>query len=151
MHLAFGDHQVANVAAEVEARTVGARLYQPELDSGRHWSADPGFMLPTIPSFPYAGSAIVFWDGGPTSFSGTDGGGTATPPDENIPPRPPAFGSDPHSYPRKDAKARAQKSEFLQIGGTVKNFCTTDSLLGTPVMTGTAIPCYSNGWTGPGP
>ncbi len=149
MHLAFGDHQVANVAAEVEARTVGARLYQPELDPGRHWSADPTFMLPAIPALPWGGSAIVYWDGGPASFTGTRGPGTATPPNENVPPRPPAYGADPHSYPRNDVKARAQKSEFLRIGGLVQNFCTTDSLLGAPVLTGTAIPCYSNGWTGP--
>ena len=38
LHQAFGDHQVANVATEVEARTIGARLRTPALDPGR--SAD---------------------------------------------------------------------------------------------------------------
>jgi len=145
LHPAFGDHQVANLAAEVEARTIGARIYAPALDPGRHWQPDPFFQIPEIPVFPWGGSAIVYWDGGPLGFPG----GTATPPNENIPPRPPAFGSDPHSYPRSDVKARAQKSGFLRINGLVENFCTTDSLLGTPVLTGTAIPCYSHGWTGP--
>jgi hypothetical protein len=106
-------------------------------------------MLPAIPALPWGGSAIVYWDGGPASFTGTRGPGTATPPNENVPPRPPLYGADPHSYPRNDVKARAQKSEFLRVGGLVQNFCTTDSLLGAPVLTGTAIPCYSNGWTGP--
>ena len=36
LHVAFGDHQVANVSAEVEARTLGARIHQPALAPGRH-------------------------------------------------------------------------------------------------------------------
>src|SRR4051812_5069086 len=109
---AFGDHQVANVAAEVEARTIGARIYQPALDPGRYWNPKGVFGIPAIGSFPSGGSALVYWDGGPLSAPG----GTATPPNEDIPPRPPDFGSDPHSYPRNDVKARAQKSDFLQLG-----------------------------------
>ena len=35
MHVAFGDHQVSDTTAEVEARTIGARGYQPPLDAGR--------------------------------------------------------------------------------------------------------------------
>ena len=34
MHVAFGDHQVSDTTAEVEARTIGARAYQPALDAG---------------------------------------------------------------------------------------------------------------------
>ena len=34
MHVAFGDHQVSDTTAEVEARTIGARGYQPVLDRG---------------------------------------------------------------------------------------------------------------------
>jgi hypothetical protein len=151
MHAAFGDHQVANVAAEVEARTIGASVYQPALDPGRYWNPNGIFGIPAIGSLPFSGSALVYWDGGPLGFPG----GTATPPSADIPPRPSAgYGSDPHSYPRNDVKARAQKSDFLQIGGTLNNYCTTannpnpaPSLL-VP-NTGTAIPCYSNGWTGP--
>lgn len=135
MQAAFGDHQVANVAAEVEARTIGASVYQPALDPGRYWNPNGIFGLPAIGSFPFGGSALVYWDGGPLSFPS----GTATPPNEDIPPRPPAYGSDPHSYPRNDVKARAQKSDFLQLG-VLNNYCTN---------LGTAIPCYSNGWTGP--
>ena len=32
MHVAFGDHQVSDTTAEVEARTIGARAYQPAVD-----------------------------------------------------------------------------------------------------------------------
>jgi hypothetical protein len=150
MNLAFGDHQVANVAAEVEARTIGARIYQPALDPGRYWSPSGVFGIPSIPSFPYGGSAMVYWDGGPLGFPG----GTATPPTENIPPRPPAYGSDPHSYPRNDIKARAANSDFLQIDGTLNNYCTTANRPDPPLAalvpnTGTAIPCHSHGWLGP--
>ena len=34
MHVAFGDHQVTNVAADVEARTIGASTNVPSLDPG---------------------------------------------------------------------------------------------------------------------
>ena len=159
LHPAFGDHQVANVAAEVEARTVGASVYQPALDPGRHWEADGSgeiFGIPAIPSFPFGGSALVYWDGGPVSPSNP--GGTATPPNEDIPPRPPIFGSDPHSYPRNDVKGRAQKAAFLAVGGVVQNPCrTVNNTLTTPpsgpsgvaFSGGTVTPCYSHGWTGP--
>jgi hypothetical protein len=150
LHNAFGDHQVANVAAEVEARTIGASVYQPALDPGRYWAPGGIFGISAIPSFPFGGSALVYWDGGPLSFPG----GTATPPNENIPPRPPEFGSDPHGYPRNDVKARAQKSDFLRNGGMLNNYCTTANRPDPPPPalvpdTGTPLPCYSHGWLGP--
>jgi hypothetical protein len=150
LHVAFGDHQVANVAAEVEARTIGARIYQPALEPGRYWNPKGVFGIPAIGSFPYSGSALVYWDGGPLGVPG----GTATPPNEDIPPRPPEYGSDPHSYPRNDVKARAQKSDFLQTGGVVNNYCTTANRPDPPFTalapnTGTPIPCHSHGWLGP--
>ncbi len=45
--MAYGDHQVSNVATEVEARTIGAPLRHPTLDPGR----TPGFVdfFPDIP------------------------------------------------------------------------------------------------------
>ncbi len=156
LHAAFGDHQVANVTAEVEARTIGASVYQPALDPGRHWEADGSeeiFGIPAIESFPFEGSALVYWDGGPydpVNFPG----GTATPPNGNVPPRTSdGYGADPHSYPRNDVKARAQKGAFLSPDGTVRNPCT-DTNLGAPAGSidldvGTPIPCYSNGYTGP--
>ena len=41
LHEAFGDHQVANVTTEVEARTIGAALRTPALDPGRHSRREP--------------------------------------------------------------------------------------------------------------
>jgi hypothetical protein len=109
LHVAFGDHQVANVAAEVLARTVGASVYQPALAPGRHWAVDPLSGIPPIGTFPFDGSALVYWDSG-----------TPTPPNTNTPPR---EGSDPHGRPRSTPAARTQKSEFLKVDGAVVDVC----------------------------
>jgi hypothetical protein len=123
LHLAFGDHQVANVAAETEARTIGASVREPYLDPGRSpYSTDTPWGLPPIGSFPFAGSAIVMWDSG-----------SPTPPTTNTPPR---AGADPHSHPRSTPAARAMKSAFLRVGGVVTDTCG----LG---------PCYANGYHPP--
>jgi hypothetical protein len=99
MHVAFGDHQVSDTTAEVEARTIGAHGYQPVLDPGRS----------PIDRFPFSGSAIVMWDSG-----------TPAPPITNTPNR---GGEDPHSDPRSTPAARVQKSEFLKIDGRVVDVC----------------------------
>ncbi len=120
LHVAFGDHQVANVSAEVEARSMGARIHQPALAPGRHHdeqiASDPGnrayFGIEPLPSGAYDGSAIILWDSG-----------TPTPPTEVIPPRPPTYGTDPHETPRRDPKAQLQKSEFMRTGGAVVDTC----------------------------
>ncbi|MDX6616988.1 MAG: hypothetical protein QOD60_2079 [Solirubrobacterales bacterium] len=151
MQPAFGDHQVANVAAEVEARTIGASAYKPAFDPGRSLDTTPLFGIPSIPSFPFDGSAIVFYDGGAPPLPG----GTTPPPTTDTPPVNgiPGNGADPHSYPRNDIKARAQKSAFLMPNGMVENYCLaennglTDPTLLT--LTGTPTPCYSHGYTGP--
>jgi len=133
LHPAFGDHQVANVSAEVEARTIGASAHSPALYPGRSPDVDPLFGIPDAPAG-FTGSAIVYWDGGPLGRT-VDGKerGTPAPPTGNVPPR---VGKDPHSYPRADPKSWDQKSDFLSIGGTLTNPCG----LG---------PCYADGFTGP--
>jgi hypothetical protein len=124
MHSAFGDHQVANVTAEVEARTIKAGVRFPALDPGRHSDVNPFFKIAKFDFYPYSNSALVVWDSG-----------QPTPPVGNVPPR---AGSDPHSHPRNSAAARLQKSEFLKLGGRVVNVCGD-------------APCYANGYTGSGP
>ncbi len=109
MHVAFGDHQVANVTAEVEARTVGASVRWPALAPGRHTDVDPYFGIPRITAFPFGGSAMVLWDTGIPAA-----------PTTNTPPR---EGQDPHSAPRNSPLARRQKSEFLRAGGSVIDVC----------------------------
>jgi hypothetical protein len=112
LHVAFGDHQVANVTAEVEARTIGARLHTPALAPGRDPSVVPFWGIEPIPGYPYDGSAFVMWDSG-----------TPAPPTANVPPRPPEYGADPHGDPRSTPAARAQKSAFLAAGGAVVDVC----------------------------
>ena len=132
MHVAFGDHQVSDTAAEVEARTIGARAYQPALVPGR--SPWPRLqMIPSIGSFPFGGSAIVFWDTGPVRTVGTETQGTNAPPVTNTPNR---SGDDPHDNPRATPSARVQKSEFLKVGGQVVDVCG-------------GKPCFAAPYTGP--
>jgi hypothetical protein len=117
MHVAFGDHQVSDTTAEVEARTIGARGYEPPLDPGRSpWRRFQ--LIPSIGKFPFGGSAIVMWDSG-----------TPAPPITNTPNR---GGDDPHSAPRSTVAARVQKSEFLKIDGHVIDVCGAKPCHSTP-------------------
>jgi hypothetical protein len=111
LHLAFGDHQVANVGTEIEARTIGASIHTPAIAGGRHSDVDPYFGIPAIPTDPFDGSALIVWDSG-----------AATPPTTNTAPN---VGTDPHSAPRSSVIARQQKSDFLkQVGGAVVDACS---------------------------
>ena len=60
-------------------------------------------------SFPYDGSAIIYWDSGTPSPPATE-----TPNDG---------GADPHETPRNQRIARDQKSAFLSPGGKVIDVC----------------------------
>ena len=123
MHPAYGDHQVANLSAEVMARTIGAHTNSGFLATGRHWGVQPGWGLPRFTGS-YDGSGFVYWDSG-----------TASAPDANLPP---AVGStgpqhDPHEDPRATYLARVQKSLFLRPGGTVVDVCNGAPCLGRPL------------------
>ncbi|MCP5059191.1 MAG: hypothetical protein GY937_21000 [bacterium] len=109
LHVAYGDHQVAPVSAEVEARTIGASIHLPARATADPVEVAPYFGIPAISAYPFDGSALIIWDSG-----------TATPPLENIPPN---VGQDPHETPRRDAQAKQQKSDFLQTGGAVTDVC----------------------------
>ena len=127
LHMAFGDHQVANVATEVEARTIGARIRMPATDPGRHTDRVPYFGIEPIRRYPYGGSALVVWDIGPLRPPD----GTAPPPITNTPPR---LGRDPHGLTGREPLAQLQFSEF--IDGALIDVCGPS-------------PCYAAGWTGP--
>lgn len=116
LHVAFGDYQVANVAAEVEARTIGARFLDTSLPipnevtgAPRYWGVGPPFGLQGFERdghgavVPWRGSALVYWDSG-----------NLPPPNANVPPA--AVGPDPHEHPRRDARATAQKVRFYLEG-----------------------------------
>jgi len=124
MHVAYGDHQVTQYAAAVEARTIGARAYEPALDPVRSRDSQLLWGIKPIPRFPYHGSGIVIWDSGP--------GVVNPPPFRNVPPR---SSQDPHEHPRSTAAARTQKSRFLRDnGGAIVDVCGGD-------------PCHTDAYT----
>lgn len=108
LHVAYGDHQVAPVSAEVEARTIGASLRTPAVEEGRQPDVEPYWNIPPIEQYPFDGSALVIWDFG-----------TPTPPLGNLPPVPPDFGADPHEFPRNHPAAQEQKDHFLRTGEVI--------------------------------
>jgi hypothetical protein len=116
MHVALGDWQVTNYAAEVEARTIGARVMQTALMSGRHWTVAPTLGTEPFPGglvafptddqghiLPWEGSGLVYWDAG-----------NLTPPNGNVPPA--EVGNDPHEIPRRDPNGADQKATFWLTG-----------------------------------
>jgi hypothetical protein len=115
LHAALGDFQVTNHAAEVEARTIGARVMENALRPGRHWSVAPFFGLSPIPAGGWKGSGLVYWDSG-----------NLLPPNANVPPA--RDGGDPHEDPRRDQRAGDQKAHFWLTGEII------DVMMGGPYL-----------------
>jgi hypothetical protein len=145
MSLAFGDHQVTNWSAAVEARSIGAYLRTPALDDFRDPTLGYQYFgeIPAIPSYPWGGSAITVWDSGPIRASCSLG--TAAPLFVNVPhfagcpagkPQDQWGGEDPHEEPRNTVANRAMKAAFLAPDGVVTDQC------------GTGLACHSRGWMG---
>jgi hypothetical protein len=112
---AFGDHQVANISTETEARTIGAFVRQPAIAPGRSNDVTPMWGIPAVPTNPFNGSVLELWDFG-----------TPAPPIESLPPESPQFGSDPHGSARNVAAVRDQVSQFLQVNGAFVDECGVD-------------------------
>lgn len=106
---AFGDHQVANIGTETEARTIGAFVHRPALASGRSPVKEDVWNVPAVPSSPFGGSVLELWDFG-----------TPAPPVQSLPNR---AGDDPHGAARNVPAVRAQVSQFLDVGGAFVNVC----------------------------
>jgi hypothetical protein len=117
LHAAFGDHQVANVATEVQARSIGARVVRPVLGSGRTPDREQAWGIEGIDRFPFEGSALVVWDSG-----------AEPPPTVNQPPR---EGDDPHGDPRADPDAIRQIVRFLATGEVI-DVCGGDPCRAAP-------------------
>jgi hypothetical protein len=86
---------VADFTTSIMARTFGAHT---TAGTGARAFSNPWYAISSIGSFPYDGSAVVWWDAG-----------TPASPLENVPNR---AGEDPHGAPRSEVAARLQKSEF---------------------------------------
>jgi hypothetical protein len=99
---AFGDHQVANVTTETEARTIGARIYEPTLASGRSPEAQPFWDLAPLPT-PSPGPGLFVWDTGVPPAPSTN--------------TPPTKGPDPHdTTPRTFPAFWGQMHRFFTTG-----------------------------------
>lgn len=109
---AFGDHQVANISTETEARTIGAFVHQPAIAPGRSNDVTPMWGIPAVPSSPFGGSVLQLWDFG-----------TPAPPIESVPPESPQYGSDPHGAARNVPAVRDEVSLFLQVNGAFVDEC----------------------------
>jgi hypothetical protein len=120
LDVAFGDQQVTQYQADVEARTIGASMHTPPLGTGRSPQRRPSWGIPAIPSYPFAGSAIEYWDGP---------GRISPPPLGNLPNR---QGPDPHEDVRRTPAARAQKSAFLAPDGALVDVCSGGPCLTAP-------------------
>ncbi len=99
---AFGDHQVANVATETEARTIGARIYEPTLAPGRSPQAQPFWDLAPLQT-PSGGPGLFVWDTGVPAAPLTN--------------TPPTKGPDPHdTTPRTFPAFWGQMDTFFSTG-----------------------------------
>lgn len=136
LDVAFGDHQVTDYQAEVEARTVGARGHRPVLYPGRWPQGQPLWNVPAIKRYPYSGSAIYLWDSGPVRESPPGSHnieGTEPPPFENLPDE---SGADPHELPRNTEAEQQLVSDFFEGAIQKTDRCNKG-------------PCYSIGFSGP--
>ena len=129
IEMSYGDHQVANVATEAEARTIGAPLRQPALDpTGR----PPGFEQPFFPDLPTLGdlagaaangNGMFVWDIGPKRDEGGTIFGTDPPPITNTAPND-SFGVDPHdTVINTSAAIRHQIADFIKPDGQITDPC----------------------------
>lgn len=106
---AFGDHQVANIATENEARTIGAYGRTPVIAPGRSNDAEPFWDIAPTPRSKVKGSVVELWDFG-----------TPAPPPESVPNR---AGSDPHGAARNVPAVRETVSQFLRPNGFFFDLC----------------------------
>jgi hypothetical protein len=178
MQVAWGDHQVANITAFDEARTIGARaLGGPATSSrlgggegllaSRLCSDEPGnnpndpvdgnycynpdaplWDIAPITHYPFNGSAIVIFDSGP---DGASPYGTDPPPPSDVPPPDTAKNQDPHEAPRRSCAAQDQKGAFFDLNGLITG---VDGYVTDPAQqlrTGGQLagpPYFAGGWNG---
>ena len=135
LHEAFGDHQVANVTTEVEARTIGARVRRPMVDPGRSPDRMPWYGIPRITRFPFSGrAALVVGEIGPLRTENGEEKGTPPPPTTNTPND---QGVDPHGPDFSETRAGQKQIARFLLTGRVFQVCPKRR------------PCYLDGWKGP--
>ena len=122
----YGDHQVSNYTAEVQARTIGACVLKKDmLPDGRYWGRRAWYGLPSVAEC----SAKDRGRGTPSVLTVWDGGSRPSPLD-NVP-QDDSLRDDPHEWVRRTPAARAMKSAFLSLDSRVLDTCGED----TPCLT----------------
>ncbi|MGA9277166.1 hypothetical protein [Ilumatobacter sp.] len=112
---ALGDFQVANVAMDVMARSMGASVGAADV---RSTDVEPFWGIDRIETYPFDGSATFMFDSG-----------TPLPPITNTPPR---EGTDPHEDVRRAPSAYDQVAAFLGSDGAVIDTCDGDTCIIEP-------------------
>jgi hypothetical protein len=138
LHVALGDHQVTNFASDVQARTVGMKTPAGGIDPVRWPDYEAMWNIPRIGAeeYPYRGSSIVYWDGGPFRLNPNNLSqeiGTGVPPYANIPPN--DDWEDPHGAPRGASGPVTMIDTFFQPNGYIEDICGGD-------------PCRASDWDG---
>ncbi len=116
MMAGYGDHQVSNYTAEVQARTVGARVLRTDmLAPGRYWGKQPWWGLQPVDftgGRDHGVSVLTVWDGG-----------SRPSPLDNTAIEPVEPNDDPHEWVRRTVAARAMKSAFLRRDSRIVDTC----------------------------
>ncbi len=124
LQVAFGDHQVTNVSAEIAARTAGVPIRVPALDDAGHDRVLPPFQMETHEWDEPAESLLIYWDAGTLpaplgdlspdfseEWTGQcEEGSARTRTVEN------AACADPHEFPRRTPEAQQQRNTFFATG-----------------------------------
>jgi hypothetical protein len=141
MHVALGDHQVSNFASDVQARTVpGVKTPAGGISPQRWPDYEELWNIPRIKAdeYPYYGSSIVYWDGGPFRKNpnfppGRENIGTGVSPYGNVPPS--MTWEDPHGAPRGASGPVEMINTFFDPNGYIEDICN-------------GAPCLGDGWDG---
>jgi len=119
MMAGYADHQVANLTAEIQSRTMGAKVLKRDMiRPWRAWTVNPFVGLKEVRSELDGASVLTVWDGGsrPVPLSNTTISRD--------------IDDDPHEWVRRTRAARDMKAAFLSLDSriidTCGGFCDTD-------------------------
>ena len=117
VHVAFGDWQVSELSAFIEARALGIPIHRPVAADGRMGEVEPGWGLDTL-EYPSDGGGLVIWDSGSDPIP--------------VPNEPPRTSRDPHEDPRANPHVQLQIISFL-LDGQLVDVCGAGPCTAEPV------------------
>ena len=120
MMVGYADHQVSPMSAEIEARTMGAKVLDREMiRPWRSWTVEPFVGLDEVQNKHDDASVLTVWDGGSRPLPDTNT--TISKEVED----------DPHEWIRNTPWARAMKAAFLSYDSKIVNTCRGTGTDGT--------------------